>query len=92
MVLTWTPPSTDGGAEITGYRVEHRIEGGFKWEHSNEGETSSDSVVRGHKYSVTGLREHTLYEFRVAAINRAGAGEFTECSMPVEVQEPVGEL
>lgn len=86
VVLTWTAPANDGGAPISGYRIEHRVEGGFSWEHSNDGDT-----VSGTRYTVTGLQEGTLYELRVAAINIAGTGDFTTCTMPVEAKEEVGE-
>ena len=85
VVLTWRPPTDDGGSPVTGYRAEYRFEGGFKWEWANEGEK-----VDGRKYTVTGLKEGTVYEFRVAAENKAGIGQFAECSMPVEVKESVG--
>jgi len=84
VVLTWRAPTNDGGSPVTGYRIEFRIDGGFKWERANEGEH-----VDGKKYTVTGLKEGTVYEFRVAAENKAGVGAYAECSMPVQVKEPV---
>ena len=82
--LQWKAPKNDGGSEILGYVIDYRVEGGFKWERSND-----EPVVRP-KHTVKGLREHAHYEFRVAAVNKGGIGTFAECSMPVEVKEPVG--
>ena len=70
--LAWTAPIKDGGAPITGYVIEYRIEGGFKWQAANDMEK-----VTSCKYTVCRLSEGTQYEFRVAAQNKAGTGEYT---------------
>ena len=63
--------------------VEYRQEGVFKWA------TTIDEKITATNYKVSGLREKKNYEFQVAAINSAGAGEFCSCVMPVCVMEPV---
>jgi titin len=40
---------------------------------------------------VKGLDKGVVYEFRVAAENKAGVGPASDPTKPVEVKEPVGE-
>ena len=87
MALKWTPPEIDGGSPITGYIVEYRYVGGFKWNRGNEGESSINCA-----HEVTGLKENEEYEFRVAATNRAGTGPFTQSPKPIKAVEPIGKL
>nr|5J7K_A Chain A, FN3con-a-lys [synthetic construct]5J7K_B Chain B, FN3con-a-lys [synthetic construct]5J7K_C Chain C, FN3con-a-lys [synthetic construct]5J7K_D Chain D, FN3con-a-lys [synthetic construct]5J7K_E Chain E, FN3con-a-lys [synthetic construct]5J7K_F Chain F, FN3con-a-lys [synthetic construct]5J7K_G Chain G, FN3con-a-lys [synthetic construct]5J7K_H Chain H, FN3con-a-lys [synthetic construct] len=49
----------------TGYRVEYREAGGEWKEVTVPGDLS-------HRYTVTGLKPGTEYEFRVRAVNRVG--------------------
>ena len=85
MDLTWQPPKSDGGAEITNYVIEYRGEGAFKWIRANP-----DEIVPETKYTVKGLKEGQDYEFRVAAENKAGVGPASEPSSPVKAEEPLG--
>ena len=43
------------------------------------------------RYSVRGLKDGNIYDFRVAAVNRAGVGAYAECETPVEVREAMSE-
>ena len=81
--LKWRPPHNDGGNPVVGYVIEYRMEGAFKWI------STADEKIKELRYKVTGLRENNLYEFRVAAINAAGAGDFCSYNMPICVREPV---
>ena len=67
--LTWAAPAYDGGAAVTGYRIE-ASETGAAWSDlvRNTGSTST-------AYSHTGLQPGTRRFYRVSAINRAGTGE-----------------
>ena len=82
--LEWKPPKNDGGSEVFSYSIEYRVEGGYKWVQANK------EHMPATYYTVKGLKEETLYEFRVAAENRAGVGPFCEPTMPTKVVEPVG--
>ena len=82
--MSWTPPEDDGGAEITNYVLEYRAEGAFKW-------VKVMSTVPQPKFTITGLDVESLYEFRVAAENKAGVGPYSENTMPVQAKEPIGE-
>ena len=67
--LSWTAPSFDGGARITGYRVEVSETGGVPWANL-VGNTGSSST----SYSHTGLAPATTRHYRVSAINSVGTG------------------
>lgn len=84
VALHWTPPNNDGGSPVTGYNIEFRKVGSFKWLKAN------DQLVPVDTFSVTGLRENGEYEFRVNAENKAGVGEPSPPTEPVKVVEPIG--
>lgn len=67
--LTWSAPPS-GGEAIVGYVVEQRIDGG-PWE-------AERSIGVGTRTTLTGLRNGGVYEYRVAAVDRAGPGAFSE--------------
>ena len=68
--LAWDPPSDDGGADITGYRVEFAEQSTGPWRVLRS-DTQSDDT----EYSHTGLNPGTTRHYRVAAINDAGTGD-----------------
>uniref|UniRef100_A0A8C2ZMA2 Titin n=1 Tax=Cyclopterus lumpus TaxID=8103 RepID=A0A8C2ZMA2_CYCLU len=65
--LKWTAPEYNGGSLITGYVVEKRDLPEGKWM------KASFANVIEHEFTVTGLTEHSKYDFRVIARNAAGA-------------------
>ncbi|MDE2781691.1 MAG: fibronectin type III domain-containing protein [Gemmatimonadota bacterium] len=67
--LSWQRPSSDGGAAVTGYRVEVSANGGASWQ-TLVANTRSTSTT----YSHTGLAPATTRHYRVSAINRVGVG------------------
>ena len=83
--LTWTPPEEDGGSPITNYILEYRLEGAFAWTRA------TDKTITETKFIVKKLQEGEVYEFHVAAENRAGVGPFSENTSPVKATEPLGE-
>lgn len=66
--LTWNAPSDDGGAAITGYRIEVSTDG------SSWSDLVSDTASTATSYSHTGLDAGSVRRYRVSAINSAGAG------------------
>ena len=62
--LSWEAPDSDGGAAISGYRVEA----------STDGETWTDaaSSATGTTYAHTGRTLETTYQYRVSARNSEG--------------------
>jgi len=82
--LSWESPKSDGGAEITNYVIEYRIEGGFKWVRIKD-------VVSDTKHTVKSLVEGNTYEFRVSAENKAGIGPASDPTTPAKTEEKIGE-
>lgn len=77
VVVTWSPPSSDGGSPITHYLVEQRLvslfgnsltQDGTSW--MNVGSSTSDSLMN----HVASLDPYTGYRFRVIPVNVAGNG------------------
>ena len=70
--VTWTAPDFDGGYHVTGYKVEYKEVSKINWQQLNLDIASATFVI------VTGLKEGTDYEVRVAAVNSVGAGPFSQ--------------
>ena len=66
--LSWTEPSDDGGATITGYKIEVSTDG------SNWSDLVADTKSTSTSYSHTGLAAGSTRHYRVSAINSEGAG------------------
>jgi hypothetical protein len=69
VALSWSAPSSDGGATVTGYKVYQQ----------NTGDSSFAVVATpsGTAHTVTGLNNGTTYYFKVAAVNSVGTGNLT---------------
>jgi titin len=67
--LTWTPPSTNGGATIGDYLVETSRDGGTIWN------AVPHTASANPKLDVTGLAPGITYLVRVSAKNSAGYSE-----------------
>ena len=68
--LSWTAPSNNGGAAITGYRIEVSPNGTGNWTSLAGGNTNSTATTYPH----TGLSPGTTRHYQVRAINSEGAG------------------
>ena len=66
--LSWSPPSSDGGAAITGYRIE------VSFDHSAWSDLVANTGSTSTTYSHTGLTAGTTRHYRVSAINSSGTG------------------
>ena len=66
--LSWTAPSDNGGAAITGYTVQQSVDSGTTW-------TASAFTVFGTTETVTGLTNGEQYSFRVLAVNSIGISD-----------------
>ena len=71
LAASWDAPSSDGGSEITGYRVQWKESSGSWDTPANVSETT----VTGTVHTITGLTDGTEYSVRVQAVNSEGGGE-----------------
>ena len=71
LAVSWDAPSSDGGAEITGYRVQWKESSG-SWDTPAD---VSETTVTGTAHTITGLTDGTEYSVRVRAVNSEGTGE-----------------
>ena len=81
LTITFTPPTDDGGAEITNY--EYSTDNGDTWIARSPSSTASPLVI-------TGLTNGTAYGIRLRAVNSAGAGAATPRMVPSIGTTPVG--
>ena len=73
--VTYQPPQDDGGAPVTGYRLERCIPGSdSEWIRVN------DTPVTLLHYTVENLTPATEYRFCVAAENMYGTSDFSQKS------------
>jgi titin len=70
--LTWRSVASSNGYSVSDYVIEYRLVGAATWT------PLPDSVSTSRSRTVTGLPNGAEYEFRVAAVNRLGAGPWTE--------------
>ena len=80
--LTWEAPGSDGGGEITGYRIEYSndddaIPAAGTWRALVANTMSDDVMYRDHG-SVAELEAGDQRHYRVSAINSAGRGAASE--------------
>src|ERR1700761_3749547 len=66
--LTWSAPSSDGGAKITGYEVYEGTSASFT-------DTKAADSATGTSDTLTGLTNGTTYYFRVTAVNKVDEGD-----------------
>ncbi|KAL3087314.1 hypothetical protein niasHS_008633 [Heterodera schachtii] len=78
IMFQWARPLRDGGTPITGYELEKREHGtNAQWEKATFGS------VPDTQFKVTGVKQYHFYEFRVAAVNAVGQGEWSDNSVPI---------
>ena len=67
--LSWQAPTADGGAQVSGYRIEVSENSGGTWRNLVANTRSTRTT-----YSHTSLEPATTRHYRVSAINRIGVG------------------
>jgi predicted phage tail protein len=78
ITLTWTAPVANPAAPVVDYRIQYTSNRGATWQLFN------DAVSPATSASITGLTTGSTYQFRVAAINSAGMGQFSSPSALVK--------
>ncbi|KAM8838104.1 myomesin 1a (skelemin) isoform 1-T1 [Synchiropus picturatus] len=84
MVLGWSAPAFDGGADIRGYFVDYRtVKGGVagQWHEMNHQALTTTS------YKAENLKENVFYQFQVRAMNLAGVSKASVASAALECKE-----
>ena len=66
--LFWDAPSSNGGAAITGYKIQWKK----SWDSWDTPVEVSEAAVTGTTHTVSGLTDGIQYSFRVFAINSVG--------------------
>ncbi|XP_069751190.1 myomesin-3 isoform X3 [Narcine bancroftii] len=77
VLVTWKPPSADGGSPVIGYLIDRKEVGSEEWCPCNH------IPEKRCKFPAVGLSENRTYQFRVQAVNSAGI------SRPSRVSDPV---
>lgn len=80
IALTWTAPTSNGGAAITAYEVRSTINGGTSW---TENPTGCAGLANVLTCTATGLTNATPYQYEVRAVNSVGAGPWSGMSTSV---------
>ena len=84
--ITWEPPKSDGGSDITAYIIELRDRTSVKWEVATICGASDRSAA------LNDVVENKEYIFRVRAENKAGMGRPSAATKPVKIMDPIGEF
>ena len=85
ITISWSPPESDGGSPVTGYIIEKKETSSKRWTKAVKDSVSETTLT------VKDLIEGKEYEFRVAAVNKAGQGPFSSPSEPRITKPPYGE-
>lgn len=72
--IKWSAPISNGGSPIIGYDVERRDRATGRWVKLNK------EPVRTSEYYDDRVQEGHAYEYRVSAVNAAGAGKPSDTS------------
>lgn len=67
--LRWSAPISDGGSEVTGYRIYRGT--------ASDGETLLAQVGNVTSYSDSSVANGTTYFYKVSAVNRVGGGSLS---------------
>ncbi len=81
-IVNWQPPTSDGGSPITGFHLQRRATTSQHWIKVIKEPLTELSV------KATELVESNEYQFRVAAENKAGIGEYSPPSEPFTAKDP----
>lgn len=86
VTLTWKPPTSDGGSDLTGYIIERREAARTQWTKLDSSPPDQTTITTRN------LVEGYEYYFRVCAENRHGHSDWLETESPVKMRSPFGKL
>ena len=84
--LSWEPPLDDGGADVSGYRIESS-QNGVEWI-----ELAPNTGSIEPAYTHMGLRGAAQHHYRISAINSAGVGAASEVAVGATAPATVPEI
>ena len=84
--ITWDPPASDGGSPIDGYIIEKTDTTSGSWTKAFKG------TIQDTEFTVRDLKEGEEYQLRVAAVNKAGQGAYSEPSQHTVCESVYGKL
>ncbi|XP_017274989.1 myosin binding protein Ca isoform X2 [Kryptolebias marmoratus] len=84
-MITWDPPSFDGGVPVKGYLMERKKVGSSRWTKLNF------DVYESTTYEAKKMIEGVLYEMRVFAVNSIGVSQPSSNSKPFMPIAPTSE-
>ena len=76
LTVNWTAPAEDGGTDISGYRVEWKLNTTASW----VGARGADKGASATSHEITGLSNGIQYDIRVRASNSAHDGAWAEAT------------
>ena len=82
VTLTFTAPADAGGSPITDYTVEYKPATQSYWTAFSDGRSTNTTAT------VTGLTNGTTYDFRISAVNAAGAGPTSLSASAIPMAPP----
>ncbi|MDA7990790.1 MAG: leucine-rich repeat domain-containing protein [Gammaproteobacteria bacterium] len=84
--LIWSPPATDGGSDITGYKVRwaNTAQPAVYLNTNRAAGEDAEGGASGFRYRVTGLTNGAAYIAEVAARNSDGAGPYAATTFSPE--------
>ena len=86
MTVVWERPGIDGGSDIDGYYLEKREKTSLRWFKVIK------NTIRDTRQKVSNLLTGKDYQYRVCAVNKAGAGPYSEESDLFKAADAVGML
>ncbi|XP_023933258.1 titin isoform X1 [Lingula anatina] len=81
-VVSWQPPSKDGGSPVIGYLLERCAAPGVRWIRVVH------DAIEETTFKATDLMEGSEYQYRVIAVNKAGESKPSEGSSPFKAKDP----
>ena len=76
--VAWVQPESDGGADITGYKVQWK-EASDSWDTAGDvSEATVTETTTEVSYTITGLTDGTEYAVRIIATNSVGNGDASD--------------
>ncbi len=88
LTVTWSPPTNNGGSDITAYNLRHRAEGSPAENAENAEWTELSYGIIGAGYTIGELTNGIVYEVQMRAVNAQGGGPWSESAVLAPAHVP----